>query len=74
MSPLFGMVYQPTVHSDQVASVESEIIKELTNMKHSHTTPYHPQGNALAERFNRTLLERTQERLEEIHKFISLCL
>ena len=48
------------LHSDQGANFESDIIQELcnlTNMKKSHTTPYHPHGNAGPERFNRTLLD-----------------
>jgi len=47
------------LHSDQGANFESDIVHELchlTNMRKSHTTPYHPMGNAGPERFNRTLL------------------
>ena len=47
------------LHSDQGSQFESMLIAEvckLMNIHKSHTTPYHPQGDGLVERFNRTLL------------------
>ena len=46
------------IHSDQGANFESKLIRELlilSGVEKSHTTPYHPMGNGVVERFNRTL-------------------
>ena len=48
------------LHSDQGSQFESRLISKickLLNIHKSHTTPYHPQGDGLVERFNRTLLD-----------------
>ena len=51
--------YPGRLHSDRGASFTGKLLRELakvTSVKSSFTTPYHPQGNAQVEKFNRTLL------------------
>ena len=48
------------VHSDQGRAFESTIVRqtlEAFGTKKIHTTPYHPQGDGMVERFNRSLLQ-----------------
>lgn len=48
------------IHSGQGRDFKSKLIKEflqLLKVRKSRTTPYYPEGDALPERFNRTLLD-----------------
>jgi transposase InsO family protein len=47
------------LYSDQGANISSKLIQELcqtTGIMKSRTTPYHPMGNGVTERLNRTLI------------------
>ena len=47
------------LHSDQGRQFEGKLIEELCKLlqvEKTHTTPYHPLGDGLVERANRTIL------------------
>ena len=58
----FFCTYGPPqiLHSDQGRNFESAIFTQVLDafgVHKSRTTPYHPQGDGMVERFNRTLLQ-----------------
>ena len=58
------------LHSDRGASFTGKLMRELakqTGVRSSYTTPYHPEGNAVCERYNRTLIGMIAT-LTEAHK------
>eukprot|EP00731_Ephydatia_muelleri_P000583 Em0001g583a len=44
------------LHSDQGRQFESKLVSEMCKVLKICKTPYHPQGDGLVERFNRTLI------------------
>ena len=58
------------LHSDRGASFTGKLMRELakqTGVRSSYTTAYHPEGNAVCERYNRTLIGMIAT-LTEAHK------
>ena len=64
LTKLFAMYGIPEIlHSDQGRSFESSILAQTLKafgINKSQTTPYHPQGDGMVERFNRSPLQLLQ--------------
>ncbi len=57
------------IQSDRRTHFVNEVIRKLTErfrVKHSLSSPYHPQSNGLVERFNKTLCEGIAKVAEEL--------
>ena len=55
------------LHSDQGRNLKGRILGDLCKafgIKKSHTTPYHPMGDSLVKRMNRSLLTLTRSQVE----------
>ena len=65
---VFTLVGPPQkLHSDRGRNFESRILADLCKafgVKKSHTTPYHPMGDGLVERMNRSLLTLIRTHVE----------
>ena len=60
MKSFFRFLPPEWLHSDQGRQFESKLVKKVCRVLHvekSRTSPYHPQGDGLVERYNRTLLD-----------------
>ena len=66
---IFAALGMPKIlHSDQGKSFESTILKQTLQafgIVKSHTTAYHPQGDRMVERFNRSLLQLHRSYVEK---------
>ena len=66
---IFAVLGMPNIlHSDQGQNFESTILRQTLNafsIVKSHTTAYHPQGDGMMERFNRSLLQLLRSYVEQ---------